>query len=244
MKTKYPAVAFDLDGTLYPNHSFYIQIIPFLLKESKYMNAFRRTREFLHGEYKEKPGLPETTKSDQTEINNSSNSFYKKQAQYMAKFLGQDPLMLEEKTEKMIYRGWEPLFKKVKLFSHVKETIKALRDGGAKLAVLSDFPPHKKLENLGLSGLWDVILCSEEIGMLKPAKQVFQELIRVMNVPADEILYVGNSFKYDIQGAAGAGMKTAWIRPKRSYLFPDYRKERKADFVFFGYRQLKNFVLI
>ena len=224
---RFPAVAFDLDGTLYPDFGFYRQLIPFLLKESKFLRAFGKARDRLRRE----PKLPE------------SASFYRVQAQYISEILGQDPVLIEEKTEREIYRGWEPLFKKVRLYSHVKETLLAFRENNIRLGLLSDFPPEKKLENLGISGLWDAILCSEEIGRLKPDVLPFNELAKTMGFPPDVILYVGNSFSYDVTGAQKAGFKAAWIRPKGAYLFPDYKRERKADFVFFDYRQLRKFVL-
>ena len=227
---RFRVVAFDLDGTLYPNNSFYIQLVPFLLRELNYLRVFGKARDRLRQE-------------DATGLCNRTESFYKTQAQYMSEILKADPVLLEEKTEKLIYRGWEPLFKKVKLFPHVTETLAFLREKGIKLALLSDFPPETKLENLGLAGFWDAVLCSEAIGRLKPDPASFFELIRVMDCPPDEILYVGNSFSYDVLGAQKTGMKAAWIRPKTAYFFPNKKKERKADFVFFDYRQLIKFVL-
>ncbi|MCL2831617.1 MAG: HAD family hydrolase [Treponema sp.] len=221
---KFQAVAFDLDGTLYPNLSFYRHLIPFLLKESKFLRAFGKARDRL----REKP---------------LDGMFFQNQAEYVSKILKEDPAALEVKIDNLIYRGWEPFFKKVRLFSHVKETLTTLRDNGIKLGLLSDFPPDVKLANLGINGFWDAVLDSEETGRLKPDALPFKELARAMGFPPDEILYVGNSFSYDVLGAKKAGFKAAWIRPKIAYFFPDYKKERKADFVFFDYRQLSKFVL-
>ena len=44
------AVAFDLDGTLYPNYRFYIKLVPFLVKEQRYLRAFGKARDRLRGE--------------------------------------------------------------------------------------------------------------------------------------------------------------------------------------------------
>ena len=230
---QFSAVAFDLDGTLYPNYRFYLRLIPFLVKEQRFMRVFGRARNRL--------------RKESGENRENSGSFYQRQAQYMAEILKKDPAFLGERTEKLIYRGWEPLFKKVKLFPHVKETLMALRERGIKLGLLSDFPPEKKLENLGLSGYWDVVLCSEMIGRLKPDPLPFLELCRAMALLPEKILYVGNSFNYDILGAQRAGMKAAWIKPKLSLgikkRIPGAKITGKADFVFYDYRQLSNFVI-
>jgi len=265
MKTsRFPAVAFDLDGTLYPDSSLNIRLVPFLMKESKHMKAFGKARVRVREEARiseeaanretpafgtnaqaANPGASALDKNAQAaNLDELSSSFiYKQQARFMSEILGIDPKLLEEKNERAIYRGWEPLFKKVRLFSHVKETLRSLRENGVKLGLLSDFPPKTKLENLGLGGLWDVILCSEEIGRLKPHPLPFQKLAQAMGFPAEKIIYVGNSFPYDVQGAKKTGMKTAWIRTGISGLFPD-KRDKQADFVFNDYRQLLNFVLI
>jgi putative hydrolase of the HAD superfamily len=149
---------------------------------------------------------------------------------------------LKEKIDRLIYKGWEPLFKKIKLFKNVKETLFAMRDVGYKLGVLSDFPPETKLEYLGVSGIWDATLCSERCGALKPHSKSFIDLAQAMALPPENILYVGNSHKYDVTGAAMAGMKTAWIV---SGLSPGIRKKQpKPDFYFNNYRQLYNFMLL
>jgi len=232
MKMKFPGVAFDLDGTLYPNRNFYIHLIPFLLKESRYLRVFGKVRDRIRRE------------ASIGKFNHGPVSFYQIQAQYMAEELGQDPALLLQKNEEMIYRGWEPLFKKVSLFPQVKEILHFLRENGVKLGLLSDFPPLKKLEILGISGIWDAVLCSEETGRLKPDPLPFNELVKTMNLPPEKILYVGNSYSYDVVGARQTGMKTAWIRPKRKCLFPELNGDKTADLIFYSYRQLKNFMLV
>ena len=183
-----------------------------------------------------------------------NDQFYKVQARYTAELLKpkisnnvlNNSLYIEEieaKTEKLIYRGWEPLFKKVKLFTNAKETLKAIREKGIKLAILSDFPLKAKLEYLGLEKLWDIELCSEHIGRLKPDPLAFKALCKALDLPPQEILYVGNSFSYDVIGAKNAGLKTAWIKPKITRFFPDKKRESQADFVFFDYRQFQKIML-
>jgi putative hydrolase of the HAD superfamily len=222
---KISALAFDLDGTLYPNWRFYIRILPFVLKEQRHLRAFGRARNRLRTEEDEGEDL----------------LFYPRQARYMAEILGTAPEILAEKTERLIYRGWEPVFKKVRLFPHVFETLQTLRENGISLGILSDFPPLAKLENLGLSGFWDTVLCSEEIGRLKPDPLPFRELARRMGFPPEEMLYVGNSFSYDVLGAKKAGMKAAWITSR--FRSPRSGEER-ADFIFHDYRQLRDYMLI
>ncbi len=222
MRKEIDAVAFDLDGTLYPNYRFYSRLIPFILKEHRLLLAMGKARDVLR-------------KKDH------KGHFYDHQARIMAEILKDDPVSVKDKTEKLIYRGWEPLFKKIKVFSHVHETLKAFKDAGLKLGLLSDFPPEQKIEYLGLSGYWDVVLCSEEVNHLKPDPAPFLKLSELLSVPPERILYVGNSVSYDIIGAKGVGMKTALIRPVYKKVLS--RKDGGADFVFTKYKQLYSYIL-
>lgn len=224
MRESLGAVAFDLDGTLYPNYRFYLQLVFFALKEHRLLIAMGKARDILHSAV-DKSG--------------DAAGFYELQARLMAEILKDDPDIVREKTEKLIYRGWEPLFRNIKLYAHVKESLAAMRDAGLKLGLLSDFPPERKLEYLGLGGLFDAVLCSEASGHLKPAPEPFLELAKALCEDTSRILYVGNSVSYDILGAKGVGMKTALIRAPS----PLRRGTGGADIVFSRYRTLRNLVL-
>jgi len=219
---KFSAVAFDLDGTLYPDSRLFFRLIPFVLKNFRLMRAMGKARSSLRksGEY--------------------AGDFYQQQARLMAEILEEDAERVKEKTERLIYRGWEPLFKKVRLFPHVRETLDAFRRAGIRLGLLSDFPPLTKLQNINLAGYWDATLCSEQSGRLKPDPLSFLELAQKMGKEPHEILYVGNRVEYDVQGAHAAGMHAALILPwwkKR----PDVTGQ--PFFVFSDYRQLRDYVL-
>jgi putative hydrolase of the HAD superfamily len=221
MREDIRGVAFDLDGTFYPNYRFYVRLVPFLLKEWRYVLAFSQARTALRSQFRE-------------------GNFYELQALLMARFLKKDGAAIQERTERLIYRGWEPLFKKVKPYRYVKETLGALKAAGLVLGLLSDFPAKRKLEHLGLDAYWDTVICSEEVNRLKPDPAPFLELARRMALPPERILYVGNSVSYDIVGAKRQGMQAALISaPLQKYR----RHTGNADFVFSDYRQLRKFVL-
>jgi putative hydrolase of the HAD superfamily len=221
----YDAVAFDLDGTFYPNYRLYIKLLPFLAKEHRLLFALGKARTLLRaGEH------------------TAAGDFYEQQAGIMAEILNVLPQAVKERTERLIYRGWEPLFKKVRLYPYVTETLHKLHSAGIKLAVLSDFPPVHKLENLGIDSFFDVVLCSEEIGALKPDPAPFMALIKTLSVPVNRILYVGNSIRYDMAGAKNAGLSAALIQPPLTHS-RQHNSAIKPDFTFGDYRRLVDFVL-
>jgi putative hydrolase of the HAD superfamily len=220
---RFTAVAFDLDGTLYPDFRLFIRLIPFLFRGQRLLRAMNKARKQLR------------------ESGAYGGDFYELQARLMGEILKEEPEKVRERTERLIYRGWEPFFKKIKPFPHVRETLDAFRNEGIRMGLLSDFPAETKLENMELAGYWDAVVCSEQSGRLKPDPVPFLELARRMEKRPEEILYVGNSVSYDVKGARGAGMKTALIRR--------WKKRRAAaggsgaDFVFHDYRQLRDYVL-
>jgi putative hydrolase of the HAD superfamily len=227
MRNDIKGVAFDLDGTLYPNYRLNIKLLPFILKEVRLLAAFGKARTIIRREQENGPV--------------QYNDFYKYQAEITAQILKAPAQSIKEKIDLLIYRGWEPLFKTVELFKYVPETLAALHNTGYKLGLLSDFPPEKKLEYLGISSLWDAVDCSENCGALKPHPLSFTKLAAQMNLPPEKILYVGNSVSYDVAGASKAGMKTALISAFPLQIFS--KKALKPDFSFSNYRQLFDYML-
>jgi putative hydrolase of the HAD superfamily len=237
--TSIAAVAFDLDGTLYPNYRLNRLLLPFALKEWRFLGALGRARSRIRALQEEAPaGTPEpgaAAPSGKAPLPRTGAEFYDAQAALMAEILGTgDVPRIREKMEALVYRGWEPFFKKIRPFPHVEETLGALKKAGFPLALLSDFPPAQKLENMGLGGFWDLVLCTEETGRLKPDPAPFNLLARELHIPAGRILYVGNSVVYDVRGAKRAGLRTALIRRRFS---------PEADFCFYDYRQLLKYVI-
>jgi putative hydrolase of the HAD superfamily len=222
-------VGFDLDGTLYANYKLNIRLIPFALREFPLALAFFKVRNGLHIQAAKGVSV--------------SGNFYDAQAALIAGALGCEPAALRDKLDRLIYRGWEKAFAHIRPFPHVAETLAAFRAAGLRLGLLSDFPPDRKLSLLGLADFFDAAFSTESMGTLKPGPAPFCALASKLGLAPEEILYVGNSPRYDIAGAKRAGMKAALIR--RGALSTGIARSRgtRPDFVFASYRQLRRFVL-
>jgi putative hydrolase of the HAD superfamily len=242
MRPHIDGVAYDLDGTLYPNYRLNIRLIPFALKEWPFLLAFGKARDLIRAARERSGGetVPAFFAAETGPAAETVPDFYEAQFRLMAELLKTDPALIKTKAETLIYRGWERYFKKIKLYPRVLETLEAFRTAGLKQGILSDFPPERKLEYLGLSGYWDAVLCSERSGRLKPDPRSFGKLAEALGLPPERILYVGNSRPYDMYGAKRAGMQTALICFSP---FPRGRFRSFVDFVFHDYRQLQNYVL-
>lgn len=218
-------VAFDIDGTIYPNHRLYPRLVPHVIRHLPFYVRFSRVRKILH----RTAPLPD---------------FYGYQSRLLADEAGCSVEEARGAIDRIVYRGLSPYLARVRPFAHVAESFAALRRAGLRLALLSDFPPSQKGDVWGLLPMCEMALGTEEIGALKPSKYPFGVMAMKLGVEPREILYVGNSVKYDVRGAANAGMRTALVESAfRSLLRRLFRRPSGADIVFSDYRRLVSAVL-
>lgn len=87
-----------------------------------------------------------------------------------------------------------------------------------KLGIISNgFPDvqYRKLRVLGFENLFQCIMLSGEIDILKPDPRIFLKATNLLAVQPEESLYVGDSYNVDIVGAKKAGMQTCWFNPHK-----------------------------
>ena len=70
---------------------------------------------------------------------------------------------------------------------------------------------NRKVEKAGIMEYFDLILTSEEAGVVKPDSKIFQIAAERLKVDVSECVYVGDIFSNDIRGALNAGMDAIWI---------------------------------
>ena len=70
---------------------------------------------------------------------------------------------------------------------------------------------YAKLRLTGLRYVFDEILVSGDYGVEKPDKEIFLIACEKLGIDPAEAVYVGDNRKNDIDGAAGAGMRTVWL---------------------------------
>ena len=167
--------------------------------------------------------------------------FYEYQARLFAESSGLSVAESKSLIKKIAYDGLKPYFQKIKPFRGVLETFKKLHEKGFKIALLSDFPPDQKGELWGLVPYCDLILGTEEIGALKPSKYPFGIMTMALELEPAQILYVGNSVKFDVRGANAAGIKSAVITSPLKKIFS--KKIKEANISFSTYRQFLDNVL-
>jgi putative hydrolase of the HAD superfamily len=208
------AVAFDVDGTLYPRSLMYRRSVRLAARHPRFVWAFNQVRRTLR----------RLTHID---------DFRRTQARLVAERLGLDPARAGDLVERIIYREWEDMLEGIRPFPHVESALERLRAAGLRLGVMSDYPVKRKLVYLGLHRGWLSSFCSEETGYLKPDRRPFARLAAELDVEPGRILYVGDSTTCDIEGAVAAGMRAARVG----------RRSPQADFSFKSYRELFDIVV-
>lgn len=217
MKVLLRAVAFDVDGTLYPNLPMLLLSALHAVPRLRFLRAFSRVRREIRQEY-------------------PIQDFPALQKQMLGDALGVTSGEAGKRIGTWLERDLDAVYRRLSPYPHVDACIHRLRSAGLKTGVLSDFPIGEKLRYLGLDGLWDCVLASEESGYLKPRPEPFLRLAECLDEPPEHIVYIGNSYEYDIVGAQRVGMKTAFLKKKRQH-------RGSADIAFSDYRELAPAIL-
>ncbi|TMW70104.1 HAD family hydrolase [Alteribacter natronophilus] len=68
------------------------------------------------------------------------------------------------------------------------------------------------IESLGITGFFNSILISEEEGLSKPDKAIFERACERLGTEPEQCLFIGDHPENDVAAAERAGMKGVWIR--------------------------------
>ncbi|ENQ3079336.1 TPA: HAD family hydrolase [Bacillus pseudomycoides] len=70
-----------------------------------------------------------------------------------------------------------------------------------------------KIINTNLNSCFDIIIISEEVGLSKPDKRIFELALNKLNVQPEDVLFVGDDIEKDIGGCQNANIKGIWFNP-------------------------------
>lgn len=113
----------------------------------------------------------------------------------------------------------------ISLFPFMKSIFDELTRAGVPLGIITNGTikkQSKKIEQLGLNNWFpeENIIISEEIGVSKPKRKIFENFEETLKLPSEEIFYIGDNFLNDIVGPKSLGWKTIWV---------NYRSQRLID---------------
>lgn len=98
-------------------------------------------------------------------------------------------------------------------FQDALPTLEALRREGFRLGVVSNGTTGvaRCLELAGVSERVDFVLVSALVGWEKPAPEIFALGLKEVGLQPDEVVFVGDHYWVDIQGARAVGMEVVMI---------------------------------
>lgn len=108
------------------------------------------------------------------------------------------------------------------LFPNTHETLTWLRNNDYILHVITNGfkeVQHIKLNQSKLKDYFDVVLCSEEVGKTKPAKEVFQHALQLANAKNDKSIMIGDDYRVDVIGAERQGIQGVLFDPHQYHKF-------------------------
>nr|WP_163883507.1 HAD family hydrolase [Rhizobium laguerreae]NEH95754.1 HAD-IA family hydrolase [Rhizobium laguerreae] len=104
--------------------------------------------------------------------------------------------------------------------SGAKQTISALKQYGVLIGVVSNGEGNVQRPKIAAAGLTeglDLVVISGDVGLRKPAREIFELAAGRLDLPVDSCLFVGDNPAADILGADNAGMHAVYFGPKDTW---------------------------
>ena len=199
----YKGILFDLDNTLYS----------YDICHSKAIHAVIH---YLHSQYNftivdiqsvyDKISISTKYDLDTTASSHNKSIYFKKLLEHFNINLSVLP------TIQPLY--WTTFLENIPLYEGVNEFIKWNRELGIKIGILTDYETEyqiQKLDKLDILHYIDVIVTSEEVGIEKPSRHMFQTILNKMNLSPEEVIMIGDNYQKDIMGADNMNILSYWF---------------------------------
>lgn len=192
--SKWKAVVFDLDDTLYPERAYVL-------------SGFKAVAQWaeVHLNIPATLGFRELCVLFEKGVRNDTFN------RWLLAHGSVDDMLVKQLVS--IYRNHTPV---IEPFPEIPHLLSSLRHKH-KLGLISDGyleTQKKKLTALGLSHFFDAIVFSDEWGRIawKPSKKPFEMLLQRLEINASDTVYIADNPTKDFLGARQVGLSTIWLR--------------------------------
>ncbi|MBO0451407.1 HAD family hydrolase [Candidatus Enterococcus murrayae] len=200
------AVVFDLDDTLYqqevPFTKAIKKVFPQFIKEdlTDLFKLFRTISDHLY----------EQTKQKDAETVRALN--YQRLSKAMEEIFR---IQLTESLVDSFEAEYTQQLQQICLTDSLKSVLQDMAEN-YELGIITN--GYTKRQNLKLNALeinkiipFENILISENVGIEKPDRRLFDQMAQILKNEPKELLYIGDSYKNDVLGAKQAGWQTWWF---------------------------------
>ncbi len=126
---------------------------------------------------------------------------------------------------------------RLQLYPGVEQTIQQLHINYA-LSIVSDAQTAYALPELnavGLSGYFDPIIVSGDVGYRKPDQRLFEAALSAMKLEPAEVVFVGNDLYRDIHGPQKLGIKTVFFKSGET---TEDKENATPDYIIYNFPEL------
>ena len=200
-------VSFDLDNTLWENHSVIVRA------EQAIYEWLQQEVPELTGAYSNQQ-LAEIRQQlvDEQEILASQMTRLRKLGLQRALQDIDYPAQKIPSTVDGAFEAFIEARNNVQLFPEAVPVLQQLKNDYT-LASLTN--GNSDIELIGIDHYFGISLSAEEVGRKKPAPDMYQELMRLSKAAPHEIVHVGDHEEDDVAGAGALGIHTIWFNPDR-----------------------------
>ena len=103
---------------------------------------------------------------------------------------------------------WEPM-------SDLLAVLDEIHEADYRLGMISNAGNAANVQRLidkaGIRKYFDPVLISSEVGLRKPHRLLFETVLRRWQLPAEQVIMIGDMLKADVLGAQQVGMHQIWI---------------------------------
>ena len=124
-------------------------------------------------------------------------------------------------------RFWKEAMKRLPLgtllMPHAREILEYLRPR-YKMYILSNGFTElqtRKMQSGGIESFIDGVVLSEDIGVNKPHRAIFEHALRVAATTPEKALMIGDNYEVDIRGAYGVGIDQVFYNTAKMNLAPE-----------------------
>ncbi len=129
-----------------------------------------------------------------------------------------DPYLIQQMSDG--YIDVSP--KQTALFPGAIDTLTQLKSDGYQMHIITNGfreVQFVKIDNCDLTPYFDVIVCSEDVGVNKPDKQIFTHALTKAKAQPSLSVMIGDDYEVDVSGAIHSGMHGIHFDPYN--MFPD-----------------------
>ncbi|CAM3635632.1 HAD family hydrolase [Marinicrinis lubricantis] len=124
--------------------------------------------------------------------------------------------MKQEHTtiEDMLHFWFSEFPKCTELMEGAQDVIEHLKSKQIKLGIITNgavHTQHAKIDQAGIRPYFDCIVVSDEVGVKKPDRQIFDIALERLNIHPQQTWYVGDHPRNDVHGAREAGLQAVWL---------------------------------